>query len=57
MYNNVIFPSQKRVTNDGTEQLAKQYPSIDELCTHYVFTLIVSGLKTLSPNETAELIH
>lgn len=56
MYNNLIFPFQSP-TNDGTEQLAQQYLSIDELCTHYVFTLIVSSLKTLSPNETAELIH
>lgn len=39
-----------------TKLLAKQPQSTDELCAHYVFTLIVSGLKALSANETAELI-
>lgn len=39
-----------------TKLLAKQHQSTDELYAHYVFTLIVSGLKALSANETAELI-
>lgn len=40
-----------------TKLLAKHSQSqIDEICAHYVFTLIVSGLKALSANETAELI-
>lgn len=55
------MPKKKRVespTDDTfrTKFLAKQHQSTDELYAHYVFKLIVSGLKALSANETEELI-
>lgn len=61
---NNIFPLKKKerkaqsATDDTfrSKLIAKQHQSTDELCAHYVFTLIVSGLKALSVNETPELI-